>query len=109
MGCQVTVEMDGGDILGVTGYTCKRGLDYAQKEVTDPTRIVTSTVRVLGGAHPFVAVKTARDIPKGKIRDAMAALRGLAIPAPVSIGDVVLPDTFGLGCEVVATQNCGAG
>ena len=44
LGCPVTVSMEEGRVLSVTGNTCKRGDDYARKEVTNPTRIVTSTV-----------------------------------------------------------------
>ena len=44
LGCAITVTMDGGNVVSITGNTCKRGSDYASKEVTHPTRIVTSTV-----------------------------------------------------------------
>ena len=43
MGCPLVVELDGAEIVSVSGYTCKRGDVYARKEVTNPTRIVTST------------------------------------------------------------------
>ena len=69
MGCQITVEMDGNEVVSVTGNTCKRGEVYARKEVTDPTRIVTSTVKVIGGKADMVSVKTKEDIPKDKIFD----------------------------------------
>ena len=49
MGCPLTVELENGEIKTITGYTCKKGETYARKEVTNPTRIVTSTVRVEGG------------------------------------------------------------
>ena len=49
MGCPLTVTMEAGEVISVTGNTCKRGDIYARKEVTNPTRIVTSTVRVTGG------------------------------------------------------------
>ena len=58
LGCAVTVEMEGSEILRVSGHTCKRGEEYARKEVTNPTRIVTSIVRVIGGRIPMVSVKT---------------------------------------------------
>ena len=48
MGCPLTVKMEHGEVVSVTGNTCKRGDIYARKEVTNPTRIVTSTVRVTG-------------------------------------------------------------
>ena len=105
MGCQITVTLEGGAVTGVEGNTCKRGDDYARKEVTHPTRIVTSTVRVSGGSAPTVSVKTAQDIPKEKIFQVMEDLRSVIVRAPVSIGDVVLEDAAGTGVSVVATKN----
>ena len=49
MGCPLIVTMEDGAVASVTGNTCPRGDAYARKEVTAPTRIVTSTVRVTGG------------------------------------------------------------
>ena len=69
LGCPVTVSMEGGQVLKVDGNTCRRGDDYARKEVTNPTRIVTSTVTVEGGKDVTVPVKTRTDVPKGKIFD----------------------------------------
>ena len=105
MGCQITVEMDGSEVVRVSGNTCKRGEVYARKEVTDPTRIVTTTVRVSGGKADMVSVKTRSDIPKGKISDCVKALKGMTVEAPVHIGDVILPDAAGTGVDIIATKN----
>lgn len=105
MGCPITVEMDGDEVVSVTGNTCKRGDVYARKEVTDPTRIVTSTVRVIGGKADMVSVKTKEDIPKGKIFDCVKALKGVEVEAPVKIGDVIVQDVAGTGVDIVATKN----
>ena len=105
MGCPITVEMDGDEVVSVTGNTCKRGDVYARKEVTNPTRIVTSTVRVIGGKADMVSVKTKEDIPKGKIFDCVKALKGVEVEAPVKIGDVIVPDVAGTGVDIVATRN----
>ena len=35
MGCALTVELNGSEVVSVTGQTCKRGEDYAKKEVTN--------------------------------------------------------------------------
>ena len=68
LGCPLTVTMNGTEVVEVKGNTCKRGDDYARKEVTNPTRIVTSTVRVTGSSMThMVSVKTKEDIPKDKI------------------------------------------
>lgn len=104
MGCPLTVEMDGNEVVSVTGNTCKRGDVYARKEVTNPTRIVTSTVRVIGGKSEMVSVKTKEDIPKGKIFDCVKALKGVEVTAPVHIGDVIVANVAGTGVDIVATK-----
>ncbi|MBR6411210.1 MAG: DUF1667 domain-containing protein [Clostridia bacterium] len=106
MGCPLTVTIDGDDIR-VTGNTCPRGAVYGKKEVTDPTRTVTSTVCVQGGEIPRVSVKTSADIPKGRIREVMAAIRALRVNAPVRIGQVLLPDVAGTGVDIIATKTVG--
>ena len=60
LGCAITVTMDGSTVTAVTGNTCPRGDAYARKEVTNPTRIVTSTVRVNGGIYPMANVNSLR-------------------------------------------------
>ena len=105
MGCPLTVKMDHGEVVSVTGNTCKRGDIYARKEVTNPTRIVTSTVRVTGGNEAMVSVKTKEDIPKGKIFDCVKALKNVEASAPVHIGDVLVKDIAGTGVDVIATKN----
>ena len=107
LGCGLTVTIDGDDI-SVTGNTCPRGEIYARKEVTDPTRIVTSTVAVEGGVIRRVPVKTARDIPKGKIGEVCLAIRGVHVSAPVERGDVVLKDCAGTGVDIIATRSVAA-
>lgn len=104
LGCLVTVELENGEVVSVTGNTCKRGDDYVRKEVTAPTRIVTSTVKVTGGNAPTVSVKTKSDIPKDKIFDCVRALKEVEAKAPVAIGDIVLADVVGTGVDVVATK-----
>lgn len=105
LGCNLTVEMDGGQVVSVSGNTCKRGDDYARKELTDPRRIVTSTVPVAGGNLPVVSVKTATDIPKNKIRECLLALKGVTLTAPVQIGDVIVENVADTGVDVIATKS----
>lgn len=105
LGCALTVTMEGKEVKEVKGNTCAKGDIYARKEVTNPTRIVTTTVKVSGGKVPMINVKTQSDIPKDKIFDCVAALKGLTIQAPVVIGDVVLADVAGTGVNIVAAGN----
>lgn len=104
LGCPVTVTMDGDDI-NVIGNTCPRGADYARKEVLSPTRIVTSSIRVNNGAIARVSVKTKNDIPKSKIFEVMDEIRSTRVDAPVSMGQVLIPDCAGTGVEIIATKD----
>ena len=105
LGCPLTVEMEGNEVKSVAGNTCPRGDAYAKKELTNPTRIVTSTVRVAGGKLAMVSVKTESDIPKGKIFDCVKALKDVEVTAPVKIGDVIVENVAGTGVNVIATKN----
>lgn len=107
MGCALTIEMEGNEVVSISGNTCPRGEAYGRKEVTNPTRIVTSTVRVTGGAADMVSVKTKQDIPKEKIFDCVKALRDVEVQAPVHVGDVIVSDVAGTGVDIVATRNVG--
>ena len=105
VGCSLKVELDGENVISVSGNTCRRGEIYARKEVTNPTRIVTSTVKVVNGTSGTVSVKTKEDIPKEKIFACVQALRGIEVQAPVHIGVVIFENVAGTGVDIVATRN----
>lgn len=105
MGCFLTVKIKDGEVQSVEGNSCKRGAVYGRKEVTNPTRIVTTTVRVLNGTEKVVSVKTKEDIEKSRILDCIRELKEVTVTAPVEIGDVVLHDVAGTGVDIVATKN----
>lgn len=104
LGCSLEVTQEDGLVM-VTGNTCPRGAQYGEKELTNPTRTVTSTVRIKGVQNEVLSVKTASDIPKGKIMECMEALAGVEAKAPVHIGEVVLANVAGTGVNIVATRN----
>ena len=105
MGCPLTVEMENQEVLSVSGNTCPNGDKYARKEVADPRRTVTSTVKILGGELAVASVKTQTDIPKNKIFDCMREIDKIEINAPVKIGDIVIEDVAGTGVNVIVTKN----
>lgn len=105
LGCALRVELnDAGEVVDLSGNTCKRGEEYGRREVTAPVRMVTSTVRVTGGKAAVVPVRTATDIPKGKIFDCMDEIRSAVVAAPVKIGDVVIENVAGTGVSIVASK-----
>lgn len=106
LGCRLEVDEDSqGDIVEIRGSSCRRGDRYAAQEHTDPRRGVTTTVAISGGLWPRLPVKTAGEIPKDKVRAACAELRRVRVEAPVKMGDVIVTDVLGTGCDVVATRD----
>ena len=101
-GCRLHVDEN--DDYKVTGNTCPRGEEYGKIELTNPTRTITSTVAVRGAAHPRCPVKTTRPIPKGLIFEAMQALDGLELTAPVALGQVAVANVCGTGVDFVTTR-----
>ena len=104
LGCSLTAVKNAAGEYDISGYTCKRGLEYAKKELTRPERTVTSTVRVSGGTANVVSVRTAGDVPKDAIWDVMQVINAMVVPAPVAIGDVLLEDVAGTGIALTATK-----
>lgn len=100
-GCHLNVQLPE---LAITGNSCKRGEEYAKREVSDPRRTITSTVRTTDPERRRLPVKTDGSIPLAKLREAAAALDSVTVSPPVACGDIVLKNVLGLGVNIVATD-----
>ena len=105
MGCSLVVKIDGERFVSISGNNCKYGEIYARKEVTNPTRIITSTIEVFGGKQKLVPVKTKEGIPKVKIWKCMEGLRNVQVSAPIHIGDVIIRNIADTGVDIIATKD----
>jgi CxxC motif-containing protein len=104
-GCSLTVSYDDQDQMIITGNHCLRGTAYAKAELTDPRRMIASTVRIHGGIHKMLPVSTNAPFPKAKIMDLMALLKSIEIDAPVKMGDVLIENVLGTGIAVIASRS----
>ena len=105
MGCYLIVDYDGKTIRDISGNRCKVGLEYAEKEISNPERTLTTTVKVKNGHLPLVSVRTDKPIPKNRIFDTMDLLAKIEVEAPVKIGEPIVRNIFNTGINVVATKN----
>ncbi|MBE6598345.1 MAG: DUF1667 domain-containing protein [Ruminococcaceae bacterium] len=105
-GCRMTAEFDDtGKIISVTGNTCPRGKTYAESELTNPVRTLTSTVAAKSkDGCVMIPVKTSKPIPKGAMLEAMEIIRGLTVTAPVKVGDVISADFIEEGTNLIACK-----
>ena len=102
-GCHLKVDEE--NDYKVTGNGCPRGVIYGKKECTHPTRVVTSTVKIVGAEIERLSVKTNGDIPKEKIFDVMKELNRVVVKAPVHREDVIVSNICGTGVDLVATKD----
>ncbi len=99
-GCHLSID----DNLNVTGNTCNRGKVYAVKEVTNPERTLTSTVKVINSNIKRLPVVTSNPIPKSMIFKVMAEINKIEVTAPIKIRDVIIPNVLGLGVDIIASK-----
>jgi len=102
-GCLLTVWQEDGETK-VEGAACKNGVAYGETELTDPRRVLTTSVAVKGGTLPLVSVRSTSPVPKKDLLPAVAALRNLTVGAPVRIGDVIYEDPT-IGLVLKASRN----
>ena len=106
IGCTITAEQDAeGNVISVKGNTCKRGEAYAKTELTAPMRSLTSTVKVRGGRHPVVPVKSRTPVPKARMFDIMAEIAKVTVDAPVAAGQTVIADVLGTGVDIITEDS----
>ena len=103
MGCPLTVTLENGEVVSVSGNACKRGDTYARQECVAPLRMVTAVAPVQDREMP-VSLKTRTPIPKKLIDDCMRAIMEKPFDAPIAAGDVLIPDVCGTGVDVIATK-----
>lgn len=104
MGCSLVVSKVDGEYK-VEGNTCKRGAKYGVEEVTNPRRVITTTVKLNGGYLNLLPVKTNDSVPKELMFDIMKLLDNVEVNAPVSVGDVIVKDVLGTGVDVVSAKS----
>jgi CxxC motif-containing protein len=105
LSCALELTEENGEVLEVTGNECKVGVKYAEEEFRDPRRVMTTTVLIKGGSLPVLPVRTVEAIPKRLVIDATKALAEVVAEAPVTEGQVILPDILGTGVDVIASRD----
>ena len=107
IGCRLTIYRDESAQKGfqIEGNTCKRGIDYAITEMTDPRRILTSTVKISDSIYKRLPVRTESAIPKGKIFECMNEINQITVKCPVKMGTVLINNIAGTGINLISSRD----
>jgi len=103
MGCEIQTTIDGYEIVNIQGNVCKLGKEYVKDEITDPKRIITTTVKVKNGKSQLVPVWTDKPVHKDKIFDLMKILREIELDAPVNIDDLIIDNVLNTETKILAS------
>ncbi len=103
-GCAVEVQLENGQIQGLSGNQCKRGKEYAIAECINPVRTLTSTAKVLHGEQPLVPVKSEKPLPKGLLAECMKEINKIEVQAPVHMNEKLIGNILGTGINIIATR-----
>ena len=102
-GCRLTARVRDDGSVAVSGNGCNRGAAFAEQEMTCPMRSLTTTVRTVFPALPWLPVRTDGEVKKADIPAVMRAARGVTVTELRRMGDVVLPNAAGTGRNLIAT------
>ena len=89
----------------VTGNFCKRGEVYGLNEVTNPKRMVTSTVKIEGASINRLPVRTDKPISKGLVMEVMKVLDNITVKAPIKVNDIIVKNILDSDVNIIATRN----
>lgn len=101
VGCHLTIDTN----QQIGGNRCKRGIDYAIAELTNPTRVLTTTLKTTALHLPRLSVKSRQPLPKAMLMEAMEYLNSIVLNHDVVIGEVIVPNLCNTGISIVATRD----
>ena len=105
-GCSLNIHKEQDEWV-VCGNHCPRGVKYAISEMTAPTRMLTSTIRVKDGIHPVCPIISAKPIPKSEIMKCMKEIWNYEVNAPIHYGEVVISNIGNTGVDMIASRDFG--
>ncbi len=105
IGCEIDVETENGKVISVKGNRCPQGKAFALRELKEPMRVLTTTVKIEGADYVMLPVRTDRPVPKRKIFEIMREVSKITVKAPVRIYDVISENICGSGANLVATRS----
>lgn len=107
LGCKINLvyaDADEVEIIEAQGNRCKRGLEFAKQEITDPLRVVVTSVRVEGGEIPMASVRSDKPVPLRLMEEIMGVIRQAKVSAPVRRGNTIIENVLNTGANIIITR-----
>lgn len=107
IGCTIEAELEGNHVFERARQLLSKGRKVRKIGTFDPCAHADQHrwgSRKRNGAA-VAPVRSAREIPKGKMLDCMKELSRVSVAAPVHIGDIALKNAAGTGVDIVITRD----
>lgn len=105
LSCQITLKANNGEMVDITGYTCKRGENFVRNEYTNPVRTLTTVVKLEGSNYDCLPVISDGGIPKDELPECLEELKNVTIVAPIKMGDIVVENILNTDVNIISAKS----
>lgn len=103
-GCRLDVCYARQKIISISGNQCPRGLDFVQKEIFNPVRILTTSITIESKIACRLPVRSKDPVRKDKLPQLIREVKKIKAEAPVKAGDCLAANLLGTGVQIIASQ-----
>lgn len=104
-GCRIRAAEDKNGEMIIKGHGCKRGYLYAQSELTNPKRMLTTTVRSKVKGFPTLPVRSDKPLPKDMLFMCMDVINKTIVDLPVKAEDIIIKDILNTGINIISERD----
>lgn len=102
-GCHLIAEKINDEII-VEGNACPRGKTYAINELSNPLRVITTTIDIESNNYSRLPVISSEALPKSRMMDVMKELKSVSVKAPINRGDVIIKNILDLNVDIISSK-----
>ena len=100
--CEIATEKSD-DILQIFGNKCDNGVVFAEQEIFDPQRVLTTTVKLSTGG--LLPVRSSGTVKKRDLKELVKQLKSIVVTPPIEVGDIIFSVAGEFSVEVVAADH----
>ncbi len=109
-GCRITINYEKNEseikiIKSILGYSCPKGKIYAEQEILEPLRTLTTTIKTTYKEHQRLAVRSDSEIPLAQLIPVIKHVRSIVIDKPVTAGTCIAKNPLGLHTNIIAVDD----
>ncbi|MDI9540736.1 MAG: DUF1667 domain-containing protein [Bacillota bacterium] len=101
-GCRLSVDEN--KDYAVSGHSCQIGVEYGRSEVLNPTRVLTTTVKIENAIHNSLPVKSSKPLAKDKLIEVVKALKDIKVKSPIKMNEVIVENILDTGIDIISTR-----